>query len=488
MQFSSITWNCEGLKRNLFNLKTFTDRYKPHFVNLSETQIFQSDLPQIMKYFKGEYSASLNSEDLHNPELNLISSRSKWGTMVMWRKDLDPYVSVYTPPTSAFLSATVDFPGLSTMIHIAVYLPTAGKDAEYLMELANLRIYIEKLQLEHPEAAIFIHGDSNSSRRNKSRHNLFSNFCSDLNLARVHMHHNTYHHFMGQGMSDSELDVILHSKHSGIHEALLTICCKHEDIKIDSHHDLLLSLSTVPAHPVTAPDKARNIVAPKLEHTRHRVVWTEDSSQEYKSLVLSHLSRIRDSWLNTSSRASISVLLQATNMVLTQAASTVNKTVKLSSKLSPRSVSIPASIRRSNARLARSARRLRWQLNDGRYSGEIVEKTRAEYKMRKSEHRKAVRRKRTEEGIRRDKLASSILTNNPTKLFQAVRAGTKSSNQVIKKLFVNDKVYEGDEVCDGFYDNISFLKTEAHNDLHTSENFVAADEEYKNILNCVSKD
>ena len=148
----------------------------------------------------------------------------------------------------------------------------------------------------------------------------------------------------------------------------------------------------------------------------------------------------------------------------------------------PRSVSIPASIRRSNARLARSARRLRWQLNDGRYSGEIVEKTRAEYKMRKSEHRKAVRRKRTEEGIRRDKLASSILTNNPTKLFQAVRAGTKSSNQVIKKLFVNDKVYEGDEVCDGFYDNISFLKTEAHNDLHTSENFVAADEEYKNIL------
>ena len=403
--------------------------------------------------------------------------------MVMWRKDLDPYVSVNTPHTSAFLSVTVDIPGFITMVHIAVYLPTAGKDSEFLTELASLRIYIEKLQHEHPTSAILIYGDCNSSRKNKSRHIIFSKFCSDLNLTRVQLHHDTYHHFMGQGMSDSELDVILHSNSPGIHEELLTIFCKHENDKVDSHHDLLLSQTTVPVRPVVVPpDKSRNIVAPKLDHTRHRIVWTEDSQLEYECLVSSHLSRIRDTWLNTSSKASISVLLQATNMILTQSASSLNKTVDLSSKHSPKSLIIPPSIRRSNESLARSAKKLRRQLMDGRYSKEIVEESRAKYKFKKAEHRKAVRKKRTEESMRRDKLSSSILSDNPRKLYQAVRAATKSSNDVIKKLFVDDKVYEGDEVCDGFYDNISFLKTEAHNDLNLSANYVGADEEYKNIL------
>ena len=100
MKLSSLTWNIEGMKRNLFSLRNFTDLHQPHIIFLSEPQVFQSDLPAISKYFKGEYHLSLNSEDLHSPELSLTSVRAKGGTLVMWRNELDPYLTVQTPSSS----------------------------------------------------------------------------------------------------------------------------------------------------------------------------------------------------------------------------------------------------------------------------------------------------------------------------------------------------------------------------------------------------
>ena len=97
-----------------------------------------------MKYFRGEFSYSLNSEDLHTPELSLTCSYAKGGTMVMWRKMLDPYVTVHPTQTSSFLPIVLDIPGKMTMIHVAVYLPTAGKESEFLSELADLNLTIER--------------------------------------------------------------------------------------------------------------------------------------------------------------------------------------------------------------------------------------------------------------------------------------------------------------------------------------------------------
>ena len=77
----SLTWNLEGLKRNVYNLRMFTDLYHPQLLFLSEPQIFQSDLQNLTRYFKGEYTTVLNSEDLHNPDLMLTSTRAKGGTM-----------------------------------------------------------------------------------------------------------------------------------------------------------------------------------------------------------------------------------------------------------------------------------------------------------------------------------------------------------------------------------------------------------------------
>ena len=93
-----------------------------------------------MDYFKGDYLASLNSEDLLDPELILKSNKSKGGTMIMWRKSLDPFITIYYPETSGFLLLVLDIPNVQTMVHIVVYLPTAGKDVDYLSDLSKLKI------------------------------------------------------------------------------------------------------------------------------------------------------------------------------------------------------------------------------------------------------------------------------------------------------------------------------------------------------------
>ena len=101
------------MKRNIFNLKAFTDLHKPQLLFLSEPQMFQSDLPAATRYFQGEYTTILNSEDLHNPDLALSTARAKGGTMVMWQKDLDPYITVHLSDSSAFLPIVLQIPGFT---------------------------------------------------------------------------------------------------------------------------------------------------------------------------------------------------------------------------------------------------------------------------------------------------------------------------------------------------------------------------------------
>ena len=88
-------------------------------------------------------------------------------------------------------------------------------------------------------------------------------------------------------------------------------------------------------------------------------------------------------------------------MVLSQAAIHFHKSVFLSSRSLPKSEKIPNSIKRSNLKLARLARKLRIQQEDTRYSGVIVVKTRAAYKAQRAKHRMMVRSIRIENNKKR---------------------------------------------------------------------------------------
>ena len=87
--------------------------------------------------------------------------------------------------------------------------------------------------------------------------------------------------------------------------------------------------------------------------SRHKIIWSEDSLKDYELLVSRNLPRLRKLWQYSESEVSISILLETTNMILSQAAILTNRSVLLSSKKSSKSSKIPASVKKSNKSLAR---------------------------------------------------------------------------------------------------------------------------------------
>ena len=138
-------------------------------VFLSEPMMYQSDIGQAMQYLQHDYCYYLNSEDNFDPELPLTKSRAKGGTMVLWRKWLDPYVKVVNVASSAFLPIVVAIPGSHTAVHVALYLPTHGQDTEFVSELANLRNCLDILNTEYSNPCIYINGDGNVIMKNTNR-------------------------------------------------------------------------------------------------------------------------------------------------------------------------------------------------------------------------------------------------------------------------------------------------------------------------------
>ena len=89
--------------------------------------------------------------------------------MVLWKKNLDRHVFPCTAPSSSILPIIFSPPGYQTSIHITIYLPTAGKDAEFVEELVKLDDCVENLLETHLDAVLFIRGDANVNPSNENR-------------------------------------------------------------------------------------------------------------------------------------------------------------------------------------------------------------------------------------------------------------------------------------------------------------------------------
>ena len=180
----AITWNIESLKKNIFFLKEVVETRRPSLVMLSEPQTHQADVAPIMDYLAGDFCYYLNSEDLHHQELPLVSNHAVGGTMCLWSRSLDPYVTVHPTPTSAFTTIILAIPNYMISIHITIYLPTHGKDVEFLADMAELRICLADLCHQFPDAAIYIRGDGNVNLKNRKRVILLENLMPTLASSR----------------------------------------------------------------------------------------------------------------------------------------------------------------------------------------------------------------------------------------------------------------------------------------------------------------
>ena len=217
---------------------------EPDFVFLSEPMLFQCDLKHEMTMFDHKYSASLNSDDAFDSDLQLLHHTAKGGTMAMWKHDLDPFVSSLPAISSSFHTIIFTPPRSAPSIHITLYLPTAGREDPFIEATVQLYDHILDLTNRFPDYSLFVRGDANVNSKNCKRLRILNSICSKFNLIRKEIGHKTYHHFVGKGMSDSELDVLIYKIPS--EEQLLKVYCIHENPLMTSHHDALMSCFFLP--------------------------------------------------------------------------------------------------------------------------------------------------------------------------------------------------------------------------------------------------
>ena len=307
--------------------------------------LFQCDLDSECQLFRGEYRYLLSSDDNFDMDLPLNSKRAKGGTLIMWKKELDIYITPLPTPSSSMLPILFTPTGLSPSVHVAIYLPTAGRDVDFAMELSYLDGLISDIYQKYPGISLFIRGDANVNLKNLRRSELLQNFCNRFNLEQKRLSHPTYHHFTGDGLSDSELDVLIHS--CGASEVLMNIICKLSDPTILSHHDIILSKFTL-EKTLTIPHQKID-TAPRVLNTRVKIRWSDEGINEYRAAISNNLGDLRKRWLQEGSNdtSSFSVMLQSTYAFLDNCARRTNYYIDLSNPPSQKSKRKPLNIVKS---------------------------------------------------------------------------------------------------------------------------------------------
>ena len=231
----------------------------------------------------------------------------------MWRNQFDPYITVHPTQSSAILPLVLQLPSTKTSVHIAIYLPTSGKEAEFVSELANLHNCIEELNDIYDYPVLFIRGDCNVNPKNLPRVALLKSLIENYSLKQVKSDHPTYHHFIGEGKFDSNLDIILYSQLANVSETIYQVVCKLHHPEVYSHHDLLLSQFTLPREDKTITNPNNLEHAPRINIERSKIVWSKEGLDTYSELVSHQLQQLRLDGPNRPCRAATSVILQSTN-------------------------------------------------------------------------------------------------------------------------------------------------------------------------------
>ena len=439
--------------------------------------MFQFEAKAATDLLRGEYEYTLNSDDVFDPELPFVKNKSHGGTMILWRKSLSEFISVLPSPSPSFSALLFSPPGSPASLQVALYLPTSGKESEFIEEITCLRIFIEDLLIKNPDLLVFIRGDSNVNVNQSARTNIFENFRKTLNLLNLPIGHKTYHHFLGNGLFDSAIDVILYTKKTSISEQLVKVLCKHDHPDIKSHHDAIVSTFTLPLKPVKIPPPS--FQAPEIPNKRRKIYWNEDSLQSYQVLVSDSLSCIRKRWMEPSSKSCVAVLLRATSDLLSTAAAMTNKSVSLSKVSSPRSNRTPKAIKNSRNYLKR--RLSIYKTTSSQADAEKLESA-------KIHHRKLVRSFISHaNSMEYSQMFSLMSSGTSQQIFKRIRALKKPPAREIPYLNVGSKTFHGNDVKNGFYASISQLKKKENNVDKIAKHFDYKDD-YKNILDlCQNK-
>ena len=325
--------------------------------------------------------------------------------------------------------------------------------------------------IKDPDLLIFIRGDSNVNTNHATRLKIFDDFKSSLNLLSLPIGHKTYHHFLGHGLYDSDIDVVLYSKTENTQECVDKVLCRSDFPCIASHHDAIVSSFSLPSQPI---NNQQTVEAPEIPNTRMKILWNHESLPMYKELVSENLNCLRNRWLEPSSKTCVSVLLEVTSRILSSAASTTNKSLSLANASTPVSKKTPRVIQKSRNYLRRKLQISR------NFPSETAT---VQLESAKKIHRKLVRALNSQENTKEYKKMFSIMSAETAKpIYQKIRSLKKPPSKQIPFLNVDGKTFYGNSVKNGFFESISNLKMKDVAISKQSASHIDYMEDYRNIL------
>ena len=192
--------------------------------------------------------------------------------------------------------------------------------------------------------------------------------------------------------------------------------------------------------------KEKLIKAPRVNLKREKFIWTAEAAIKYERIIAPHLRRLRENWLCPSSQSSMSILLETTNILLQKTASSTNKSKSLGNKPVAKSTKTPKPILKAQKQLSKF----------GKFCMKGKE---AELRSAKANYRRTVRRTGVKNYCEHDMKLDQIMGDNPDSAYSFISYCRRTAQVSLDKLTVGDKVYDGADVPDGFYDSMSSIKS-----------------------------
>jgi hypothetical protein len=307
-------------------------------------------------------------------------------------------------------------------------------------------------------------------------------------LQRVPISHPTYHHFVGNGQFDSDLDLLLYTNTPGCAESLSQIFCKLEHPLVDSAHDLILSKFSLAPAPTTLASSAANITAPRVTNDRVKVVWTEEGEAAYLREVGPGLARLRAACPDPSSPSAMSALLVSTYSLFRSSATATNKSISLGAVRTPRPARSPA-IEQLQRTVLAASRALTRLTSSSAPSPAALTAAREALTAARAALRRGTRAQQREEAVSRDPRLNAVLGSDPTSVYKAIKSANSATSRKIPSIRVRDRTYVGDNVPDGFYDSLQKLKCPDMSGISSTPEFQSTLADYENIIKiCQSGD
>ena len=160
-----------------------------------------------------DYCVQISTPDQFTlPEDKLSSYDHTWhGAAIVWHESLNSNILNINNQHDRFTGIKMNLEGQS-ILAISAYMPTSGKDDEYLDCLAELSLFISENNSD--SGTILIGTDSNCSEKSSYRRiQGLKKFCDEHNLLKVCNQEPTFHHHNGQ--SSSNIDYFLISINGG---------------------------------------------------------------------------------------------------------------------------------------------------------------------------------------------------------------------------------------------------------------------------------